>query len=433
MQVATSRSTPRDERKPLKKTMEDPESAIRKYRTANATVTLSHDGVPVIGQAITLQQKSHQFLFGSTWGESTIALVNGECSGKEKEQAETRNRHFLDLFNQVTMPFYWAQFEPVRGQAHTQRILKAARWYSEQGCTVKGHPLCWHTLTAPWLLSMKNSEILQAQVERIRREVADFTNVINTWDVINEAVIMPVFDRHDNGITRLCKELGRIEMIRSMFAAARETNPKASLLLNDFDVSPAYDILVEGCLEAGIPIDGIGIQSHMHQGYWGVERTLGVLEHFERFKLPIHFTENTIVSGQRMPSEIVDLNDYQIDEWPSTPEGEQRQAQEVVTHYKTLFSHPAVQSITWWDLSDGGWLNAPAGLLRRDQTTKPAYDELLKLIKGEWWYPSTNLSTDAAGQFNFRGFLGTYEISAGDRKVNFPLDANGDVLVPLDL
>ena len=50
--------------------------------------------------------------------------------------------------------------------------------------------------------------------------------------------------------------------------------------------------------KAGVRIDVIGIQSHMHQGYWGREKTLAVLERFERFHLPIHFTENTLLSGR---------------------------------------------------------------------------------------------------------------------------------------
>ena len=58
-------------------------------------------------------------------------------------------------------------------------------------------------------------------MERIEREVVDFAGVIDTWDVVNEAVIMPIFDRYDNGITRLCKELGRIELIRAMFETVR--------------------------------------------------------------------------------------------------------------------------------------------------------------------------------------------------------------------
>jgi endo-1,4-beta-xylanase len=413
--------------------MDDLDLAIRKNRTAKAKVTLSHGGLPVTHQEILVQQKNHKFLFGSNWGESTIALENGELSGKEKEQAELRNEHFLQLFNQATLPFYWARFEPQRGQPQTHRILNAARWYLDHNCIVKGHPLCWHTLTADWLLTMNNREILRAQVERIQREVSDFAGVIDQWDVVNEAVIMPVFDRYDSGITRLCKELGRIELIRRMFDATRSINPMATLLINDFDVSPAYDILIEGCLAAGIQIDVIGIQTHMHQGYWGVERTLSVLERFERFNLPIHFTENTIVSGNLMPPEIVDLNDYQVSEWPSTPEGEQRQAQEVVLHYKTLLAHPAVQAITWWDLSDGGWLNAPAGLLRQDHSCKPAFNELLKLVKGEWWLPPTRIVTDAKGQFPLEGFLGTYELSFGDQKTILSLSEKGESSISVNI
>ena len=409
------------------------DQSIRQNRTAQATVTLTHEGKPVTGQETLVQQKSHKFLFGTNWGESTIPLINGELSGQEKEQAELRNEHFLSLFNQVTLPFYWARFEPRRGYPDTQRILNVARWYKEQGCVTKGHPLCWHTLTADWLLEMSNQEILQAQLERIRRDVTDFSDVIDQWDVVNEAVIMPVFDKYDNGITRICKEMGRIELIRNMFETTRKTAPNAFLVLNDFDVSSAYDILVEGCLAAGIKIDGIGIQSHMHQGYWGQEKTLSVLEHFERFNLPIYFTETTIISGHLMPPEIVDLNDYQVADWPTTPEGEERQAQEVVTHYKTLFSHPHVEGITWWDLSDGGWLNAPAGLLRKDHSRKPAYNELLKLVEGEWWLPPTQFITDTNGQFTFSGFLGEYELSISNQKNKFSLSEKGDVLISVNV
>jgi endo-1,4-beta-xylanase len=413
--------------------MDNLDSAIRKNRTAQATVTLSHNGLPVANQDILIQQKSHKFLFGSNWGESSIALANGELSGKEKELAELRNENFLRIFNQATLPFYWARFEPQRGQPQTQRILNVARWYKEQNCVVKGHPLCWHTLTADWLLTMSNQEILQAQLARIQRDVADFAGLIEMWDVVNEAVIMPIFNRYDNGLTRLCKELGRIELIRTMFAATRAVNPQATLLLNDFDVSPAYDILIEGCLAAGVKIDVLGIQTHMHQGYWGSEQTLKVLERFERFNLPIHFTENTIVSGHLMPPEIVDLNDYQVGEWPSTPEGEERQAQEVVMHYKTLFSRPLVEGITWWDMTDGGWLKAPAGLLHQDQSRKLAYDALLNLVKGEWWLAPTKFVTDANGQFTFKGFLGDYELSLGNQKQGFSLNGKDQALISIQI
>ena len=171
----------------------------------------------------------------------------------------------------------------------------------------------------------------------------------------------------------------------------------------------------------------------MHQGYWGVEKTEWVLERFARFNRPIHFTETTLVSGHLMPPEIVDLNDYQVTDWPSTPEGEERQAEETVLHYKTLMAHPLVTGITWWDLNDGQWLNAPSGLLRADGSPKPAYQELLKLIKGEWWLPPTSFHTDAEGKIKFRGFLGDYELQFAGQRIPFQLAEKGSTTIRIKL
>lgn len=400
----------------------DPQT--KKSRTIATTLTVSTENhTPLANQEITIEQTRHKFLFGCN-GFDFIPYANGELTGKERSQVEELSVKFTDLFNFVTLPFYWGRFEPQAGNPDTRRLNQAARWCVDQQLLVKGHPLSWHTLAPDWLLSMNNSEILATLLKRIEREVIGFKGLIDMWDVINEVVIMPIFTKYDNGLTRLCQELGRIETIRRVFEAARAANPGAKFLLNDFDVSPAYDILVEGCLTAGIQIDILGIQSHMHQGYWGVEKTQYILEQFSRFNLPIHFTETTIISGALMPPEFEDLNDYQVTDWPTTPAGEERQAREVVQHYKTLFAHPLVEGITWWDFSDGKWLNAPGGLVRKDGTVKPAYEELLKLVKGEWWIGPTKFKTDQDGKVEFCGFLGDYELSCAGRKAAFSLDKN---------
>ena len=406
---------------------------IKKNRTTDVRITiLNPDGTPAKNRKVIIEQTNHQFLFG-TAAFDLVPLANGDYVGEEKERAEQRAQKINALFNAATLPFYWALFEPQRGEPITEKVKKAAHWCLDHNLTLKGHPLCWHTLTADWLLEMSNEEILQTQIARIKRDVADFRGLIDMWDVINEAVIMPVFDKYDNGITRICKEYGRINMIKTMFETARNTNPNAVLLINDFDVSSAYDILVEGCLEAGADFDVIGIQSHMHQGWWGVEKTLKVLENFERFNLPIHFTETTLVSGHLMPPEIVDLNDYQVDDWPTTPEGEERQTEQTIQHYKTLFAHPLVESITWWDLSDGGWLNAPAGLIRKDGSSKPAYVELMKLIKGEWWITPKELITDNNGEIHFSGFFGEYELTYKGKRETFVVtkDKNTELTIEI--
>ena len=386
---------------------------IRKHRATDVTLTvLKRDGSPLANQEVSVAQRRHQFLFGGS-GFHAIGLANGELAGQKKAQAEDFHAKLLEIFNGVTLPFYWGRFEPVQGKPDTKRLLATAKWFADRGCVVKGHPLCWHTVSADWLLKLPTEKIVETQLARIRRDVADFAGVVDTWDVINEVVIMPVFDKYDNGVTRMAKALGRIGIIRETFRAARETNPRATLLLNDFDTSAEYERLIEGVLEAGIQIDVLGIQSHMHQGWWGVEKTLDVLERFGKYKLPIHFTETNIPSGHVMPSEIVDLNDYHVDEWPTTPDGETRQAEEAVMHYKLLLANPLVQAVTWWDFIDGGWLKAPVGLIRTNQSPKPAFEALKKLIKGEWWTKRPRLTTDAAGRVRFNGFFGEYDVTAG--------------------
>jgi hypothetical protein len=125
-----------------------------------------------------------------------------------------------------------------------------------------------------------------------------------------------------------------------------------------------------------------------------------------------------------MPAHIVDLNDWQVDSWPTTPDGEARQAEELVSHYRTLVGHPSVASITWWDIQDGGWLNAPTGLLRADGSPKPSFEALRGLVKGEWWLPPTPLRTDDAGRVRFSGWRGGYQIGreGGGAKSRFAVE-----------
>ncbi|MBQ8953805.1 MAG: endo-1,4-beta-xylanase [Clostridia bacterium] len=398
------------------------------HRKATARIRLTGpDGAPVSGP-VSFRQTSHRFLFGC--GAFHAVAIEQTQDEAQLRFLNERMDKWLRLFNYATLPFYWGRYEPAPGRTLEAPTLAAAKKLQEQGVRVKGHPLCWHTVCAPWLMQYDNEEILRRQIARIHRDVGAFRGVIDMWDVINEVVIMPDFDKYDNAVTRICKDRGRIGLVKDVFAAAREENPDAVLLINDFNTSVSYEILLEGLLEAGVPIDAIGIQSHQHQGYWGLEKLNDVLCRFSRFGLPLHFTENTLISGDIMPAHIVDLNDFQVDAWPSTEAGEARQAREIAEMYTALFEHPLVEAVTTWDFGDDAWLHAPAGLVRTDNSEKPAYHALMSLIHGEWETRQT-LTPDEQGFVTLAGFQGDYEAEKDGRRARFELARDGEMALVL--
>lgn len=389
---------------------------------------INPDGTPASGQRVKADQISHKFLFGCGAFDS-VEMMRTQDEEK-KAFLQERMEKWLQLFNYGTLPFYWGRYEPEEGKTAYPETIAAAKWLRENGVQVKGHPLCWHTACAPWLMKYSNEEILRRQIERIHRDVGAFKGVINLWDVINEVVIMPVFDRYDNAITRICKDLGRVGLVKKVFDAAKETDPDAILLINDFNTSKKYEELIEGLLEADVPVSAIGIQSHQHQGYWGAEKLNDVLERFSRFGLPIHFTENTLISGEIMPPHIVDLNDWQVDEWPSTPEYEERQAREITEMYTILYSHPLVEAITTWDFNDGCWLKAPSGFVHEDNREKPSFHALRKLIH-EDWETHEDLTADEDGFISFTGFKGSYTLQTAAGSAEISLDGELETQIRL--
>ena len=393
------------------------------HRKSACTLTfLDKQGKPMPGRKVHAQQTGHEFKFGCNIF-FLPAMFDERVPAQRREQIRKMWESWHALFNFGTLPFYQGQYEPTEGVTREAGILHTAKFLKENGVAMKGHPLCWHTVSAKWLMDRSDEEVLENQLFRIRREIGAFKDYIHMWDVINEVVIMPIFTAEENAITRLCAKLGRVNMVKAVFDMARQCDPNATLLLNDFNTSEKYKELIADCLAAGVDIDVIGIQSHQHQGFWGMEKLHEVLERFETFGKPIHFTENTFVSGDLMPSHIVDLNDWQVPEWPTTPEGEDRQARDFLAMIDELFAHPQVEAFTNWDFCDGAWLGAPAGLVRLDGSHKPSYDAMKQRIWQDWRTDVT-LMTDENGQCTLEGFRGDYMLFVDDCEASFTLGKN---------
>jgi endo-1,4-beta-xylanase len=373
---------------------------IRRYRMGTVSLRLTGpNGQPLSpGLSVRISQTRHKFLFGCN------IFKLGRCRTVEDNAAY--EKQFAELLNYATLPFYWWQYEGRKGRPDDERTEEIVRWCNAHGVTMKGHPLAWNYVDPRWLADCTPEEAMRLQFERIGRCAQRFKGKIDIWDVVNEAT---AYDREElkkraPKLTQAIAKMGVPEYIRTAFKTARQANPQAVLLINDYRLDAAYadNVISQLVDEAGKPMyDVIGIQSHMHGGYWGAARAWDVCERFARFGKPLHFTETTVVSGPRKGSV-----------WTTTPEGEQDQAKRVTEFYTVLFSHPAVEAITWWDFTDqGAWQQAPAGLVRSDMSPKPAYEQLHGLIKGQWW-TKVETTTGSGGSANLEGFLGEYAIEA---------------------
>ncbi|NPV46788.1 MAG: hypothetical protein HPY69_07510 [Armatimonadetes bacterium] len=380
---------------------------IRLHRMADLTVEVRDaQGRPVPGAQVRVQQTRHAFLFGCN-AYALGALPDAKLNRAYEQQ-------FAALFNYATLPFYWGSYEPEEGRTSEQRLQRMADWCVAHGIRAKGHPLVWHEVPPAWLAAKvaglepaQAAKVVEGLLERrVRSIIPAFAGKIEYWDVINEATVSALVA---NGVGAWVKSLGHEEAVARALSWAREAGPQAKLLVNDFNVWPRlYTSQLRYLNDRDVSYDAVGIQSHMHAGTPPLDTWWKLCERYARYGKPLHFTEMTVLSGAlKTDSDWMSHHPG----WETTPEGEQRQARYVTSLYRILFSHRAVQAITWWDFSDAAaWQGAPAGMVRKDMSPKPVYTELLRLVRGEWWTDEA-LTTDSRGRVRLRAFLGDYRIT----------------------
>jgi GH35 family endo-1,4-beta-xylanase len=373
---------------------------IEQHRKSDVVIRVTRNGKPVKNAKVEIALQEHEFLFG-------CGLFKWTGNGTE-EQNSTYRKLYADLFNEATLEFGWRKYEPEKDKPHYAETEQLAAWCTENGIRVKGHSLLYNSNGShpDWTENMTDDELYQRVLERQSECTRHFRNIITDWVVINETVYWADSFR-GNRLSDLGIKLGVPELAKACFKAAREGNPQARLILNDNN----WNQRLEGMLnllkdESGTPLyDVIGIQSHFHMasGRWNNQRLWEVCERFAKFDKPLFFTEITILSTTDSCGHCDNIQ--------TTIPGEEWQKEEAVRVYTMLFSHPAVEQISWWDFSDQkAWLGAPAGLLRKDMTPKPAYEALKKLIK-EDWATHTTLTTDKKGEIHLRAFRGKYNFT----------------------
>lgn len=348
------------------------------------------------GAQVSIDQVRHDFLFGCN------LFAFNHCPTPALEQAY--RQRFAAIFNYATLGFYWASYEEVRGHPQYDYTDAVVAWAREHGIACKGHPLAWdHPASSPAWLPDDPKEIERLSTGRVRDIVSRFRGRIDRWDVVNEPThLMQKVNK--SKMADWAASLGQVPYVTEHLKVARAANPSATLLVNDYRLEPRYYEILDQLRQDGkLLFDAVGIQSHQHDGPWPLHKVWEICDTYAKLGLPIHFTETTLVSGPRKgPGE----------NWgATTPEGEARQAEQTARFYTTLFAHPAVQAITWWDFTDlNAWQGAAAGWVRADMSPKPVYERLLSLVKGDWQTKASG-QTDAEGEFKTRAFFGDVRVT----------------------
>ena len=375
------------------------EARIREHRSADVRLRLvDAKGKPLKGADASVRLVRHAFKLGCN------AFRIGGIDDRGLQRAYLRR--YAALLNCATLPFYWGGYEREKDVTGEARVEAMADWCASQKIATKGHPLVWHEVFPKWANALDDAEVLERLEARVKDIVYRFQGRIDMWDVVNEATVSA---RVQHAIGRWMKARGADACVADALRWAHSSNPDAVLLYNDFNVSAAFEQLAASLKRRRAPVHALGIQSHMHKGTWPLEKAWRVCETYARFKLPLHFTELTVLSGALKKD-----NDWhkRRTDWHSTDAGEQAQADYGERFYTVLFSHPAVEAVTWWDFSDNGsWQGAPAGLVRKDMSPKPLYGRL-KALFHKRWATNARVAVDASGKASARCFFGDHEVAA---------------------
>ncbi len=137
------------------------------------------------------------------------------------------------------------------------------------GARVRGHNLVWHSQLPSWVSSLPAAQVKAAMETHITTEVNHYKGQIFAWDVVNEPFNEDGSFRSDaftNGFG------SGPAYIADALTTAHAADPAAKLYLNDFNIegmgtkSNAMFNLVQSLKQQGVPIDGVGFESHFILG-----------------------------------------------------------------------------------------------------------------------------------------------------------------------
>jgi len=266
------------------------------------------------------------FLIG-TITRSSFQTIDGNAYGRVANEE----------FNIVTCEnaMKMDALEPSQNSFNFGEADQTVTWAQNNGIKVHGHTLVWHSQSPSWIQNIRDrNSLISAMNNHIDKVLAHFKGKILVWDVVNEAF-------NDNGTYRgsfWYNVIGK-EFIDLAFQRARQADPAAKLVYNDYNIEPlgaksdAMYTMVKSMVDRGIPIDGIGFQMHLTDSGLNYQSFADNMARFAALGLELYVTEMDV----RMPDSNRDL---------------QKQATIYREVLKRCIAQPACKAVQVWGVPD---------------------------------------------------------------------------------
>lgn len=189
----------------------------------------------------------------------------------------------LAHFNAVTTEnaFKWSSLSRAEGVYDFRYTDELVRFALRNGLRLRGHTLFWHRSQLPQYVrdAVESADDPAARLRAIMRRhvravVGRYRGRVPVYDVVNEplSLLEPGFDTADSALSPanvFFNALG-VEYIAEAFRLVHEVDPNAKLFLNEFIWDPRHGDpkadffldLVRDLVASGVPIHGVGLQTH---------------------------------------------------------------------------------------------------------------------------------------------------------------------------
>lgn len=331
------------------------------------------------------------------------ALNTAQVDGRNAKAGEIAAKQFSTLTPENEMKWQSVHPEPERYN------FKGADAYVEfarkNDMKLIGHTLVWHSQTPGWVFQGEGGkpatreELLKRMRDHIHSVAGRYKGKIKGWDVVNEALSDggPEILR-DSPWRRIIGD----DFIDHAFRYAKEAAPDAELYYNDYGLENGRKRancvkLLKGLLERGVPIDGVGTQSHFQLVNPPIAEVEKTIKDFSELGLKVMITELDVdVLPSRGNAGIADISRREQGDDALNPytkglpdEVQKKLAQRYADLFEVYLRHrKSITRVTFWGLDDGtSWLNGfpirgrtnhPL-LIDRDLKPKPAFFTLLQL------------------------------------------------------